>query len=186
MEIYLVRHTTPKIEKGICYGQADLEVTSSFRSEFERLQPHLPTSGIVVYSSPLQRCHKLASQLSVAPSLDDRLKEMSFGEWELKSWSEIPRVALNEWMEDFVDQRPPGGESFQDLKDRVLDFWKELLAGPVEAPLILATHGGVIRVIVCHLLQVPLANVFNFHLDYGSVTKIASHSKTLRVEYINR
>ena len=186
MEIYLVRHTTPKIDKGICYGQADLEVTDSFSEEFERLQPHLPASDAVIYSSPLQRCYKLASQLVAEPALDDRLKEMSFGEWELKSWSEVPQDALGWWMERFVDQRPPGGESFQDLQDRVLDFWKELVAGVGGKPLILATHGGVIRVIVCHLLQVPLTNAFNFHLDYGSVTKVASHSTKLRLEYINR
>ena len=33
MEIYLIRHTTPKIEKGICYGQADLNVADSFEEE---------------------------------------------------------------------------------------------------------------------------------------------------------
>ena len=26
MEIYLVRHTTPNIKKGICYGQTDIDI----------------------------------------------------------------------------------------------------------------------------------------------------------------
>ncbi len=186
MEIYLVRHTTPKVNKGICYGQSDLEVTDSFQSEYERLLPHLPPGDRVIYTSPLRRCHLLAKQFTSDLSLDDRLKEMSFGAWELKDWTEIPDNALNEWMEDFVGQRPPGGESFLDLHKRVLDFWDELQQNPYDTPIIISTHGGVIRVIVCHLLQVPLTHAFHFHLDYGSVTKVATHSKILRLEYINR
>ena len=33
MEIYLVRHTTPDVAKGICYGQADIDVTATFLAE---------------------------------------------------------------------------------------------------------------------------------------------------------
>ena len=42
MEIYLIRHTTPNIEKGICYGQADLDITETFLEEVEAIKPHLP------------------------------------------------------------------------------------------------------------------------------------------------
>ena len=46
MEIYLIRHTTPLIEKGICYGQTDLDITESFEEEVSMIHPHLPSSNI--------------------------------------------------------------------------------------------------------------------------------------------
>jgi alpha-ribazole phosphatase len=63
MEIYLIRHTTPQVESGTCYGQADLDVTETFELEASIIQQHLPAHITQVHSSPLQRCRKLADYL---------------------------------------------------------------------------------------------------------------------------
>ena len=63
MDIYLIRHTAPLVDKGICYGQTDLDVTDSFEAELEQIRPHIPGDIKKVYSSPLQRCLKLATAL---------------------------------------------------------------------------------------------------------------------------
>ena len=42
MDIYLVRHTTPKIDKGICYGQSDLELADSYPEEFKAILDVVP------------------------------------------------------------------------------------------------------------------------------------------------
>ena len=35
MEIYLIRHTSPLVEKGVCYGQADLALNLDlFETEY--------------------------------------------------------------------------------------------------------------------------------------------------------
>ena len=52
MEIYLIRHTTPNIAKGICYGQTDLDITDTFEQEVVRIKPHLPKNIQTVFSSP--------------------------------------------------------------------------------------------------------------------------------------
>jgi alpha-ribazole phosphatase len=61
--IYLIRHTTPAVARGICYGQTDLEVTGSFHEEAEVIRQHLPADIGPVYSSPLNRCTLLAKEL---------------------------------------------------------------------------------------------------------------------------
>ena len=53
MEIYLIRHTTPDVAKGICYGQTDLALTATFPEEAEHVLKQLPPDLDVVYSSPL-------------------------------------------------------------------------------------------------------------------------------------
>ena len=42
MEIYLIRHTTPAVEAGTCYGQADLDVIETFEQEASIIKQYLP------------------------------------------------------------------------------------------------------------------------------------------------
>ncbi|MEM6525987.1 MAG: alpha-ribazole phosphatase [Bacteroidota bacterium] len=185
MEIYLVRHSTPDIPKGVCYGQADIGVTASFNQEVERLRNILPQNARC-YSSPLQRCIRMADHLSSDYQIDKRLMEMSFGDWEEKEWGDIDQSALNEWMTDFVVKRVPNGESFNDLIRRAIEFWEELTKTRTSRNYIIYTHGGFIRAIVTHLLSMPPDKVYNFHLDFASVTKIGINNQQFRLEYLNR
>src|SRR5919112_6388007 len=116
MELYLIRHTTPDITKGLCYGQSDLDVTDSFEPEAQCIRPHVPPHISHVFSSPLQRCRKLAEYLFPAQPIvfDDRLKEINCGFWEMKLWDEIDKEHLRSWMDDFVHTSMPGGESYVD------------------------------------------------------------------------
>ncbi len=173
MEIYLIRHTTPKVEKGICYGQADLDITETFLEEVEAIKPHLPSEGIKVYSSPLQRCKKLADALFEGFDIDihDDLMELNCGQWELLPWNDIPKEEIQPWMDDFVNVRVPQGESYVDLHNRVVNRFKEIVEKQESA--VIVAHGGVLRSILSHITSTPLKESFEaFTLHYGCVVKI--------------
>jgi hypothetical protein len=104
MEVYLIRHTTPKVDKGICYGQSDISCTDSFMEEAARIIKNLPERFDAVYSSPLIRCSCLAENLAKPDSIliDSRLMEVNFGLWEMKKWDDIDKSLLDVWMKDFV------------------------------------------------------------------------------------
>jgi len=71
MEIYLVRHTTPNVKKGICYGQTDIDINSyTFESELCEIKNKLPSDIDRFYCSPLMRCLKLAKKLAEKKSFD--------------------------------------------------------------------------------------------------------------------
>src|ERR1700689_1375209 len=95
--IYLIRHTTPAVAKGICYGQTDLDVTESFADEAAVIRQHLSPGIVSVYSSPLQRCARLARHLfpDRAPCLMDDLMEVDCGQWEMRGWDELPREEID-------------------------------------------------------------------------------------------
>jgi alpha-ribazole phosphatase len=172
MEIYLIRHTTPDIKKGLCYGQADLDVTESFEQEAQCIRPHLPEHITQVYSSPLQRCRKLAEYLFPDREivLESRLKEINCGDWELKLWDEIEPSYLQRWMDDFVNTCIPGGESYVQLYERVVQFFESL---PRQGAVALVAHGGVIRSILSHVEQVGLKESFDtFSIRYGCVVRL--------------
>jgi len=69
----------------------------------------------------------MASFISEDIILDKRLMEMNFGNWELQPWNDIPVEEIKPWMDNFVTVRVPNGESFEDLHERVGEFYSELL-----------------------------------------------------------
>jgi alpha-ribazole phosphatase len=173
MEIYLIRHTTPLVENGICYGWADLDVTETFLQEAQIIKQHLPDSIQNIYSSPLQRCKKLAEELfaNANISYQHNLKEINCGKWELQKWDDIPKHEIDPWMNDFVNVVIPDGESYVDLYSRVTNAFIEIFDKQIPAAIV--AHGGVIRSILSHITQTDLVESFNkFKLHYGCVIKI--------------
>ena len=177
MEIYFVRHTTPAIEKGICYGQADLDVTETFSAELEAIKAVLPSpiDDFTVFSSPLIRCRKLAEGLAKNNKIifDDRLKEMDFGDWELVAWDAIDKQELDPWMEDFVNTPSLNGESYQMLYKRILAFYNECINQNLDR-VIVVTHSGVIRAIRAFFEKAPLSTTFSYQMSYGAVYALST------------
>jgi alpha-ribazole phosphatase len=169
VEIYLIRHTTPKIENGICYGHTDVPLAETFERECEEILRNIPSFFDAIYMSPATRCWQLGNRLQGTQHISDgRLMEMDFGKWELQRWNEIGGNALNEWMEDFVNRPVPGGESFIQLFKRVGSFMQDLRQeGGGEVAVV--THAGVIRCLLAHLGNLSLQRTFDIPVTFGSV-----------------
>ncbi len=171
MEIYLIRHTTPAIERGTCYGFSDLDLAPSFPEEAARVQQLLPQKPLTVYASPLQRCSKLAHFLFGNNfTTDERLKELNFGDWEMKRWDDLGPDALQAWMDNYVYARVPGGESYEDLYKRSVEIFLEVISKQQNAALV--THSGVIRSLLAYVTGTPLENSFELRVEYGRIARI--------------
>ncbi|CAL2078405.1 Alpha-ribazole-5'-phosphate phosphatase [Tenacibaculum sp. 190524A02b] len=173
MEVILVRHTTPNITKGICYGQADIETADSFEQELLPILSEIPINEptIAYFSSPLQRCSLLANRLSRNVIFDDRLKELNFGDWELKAWDAINDPLFNLWMNDFVNTPTKKGESYIDLYTRTVAFLNELKQSQHQKAVVV-THAGVIRSLWAHVNNIPLEKSFDLKLSYSAIVKL--------------
>ncbi len=182
MEIYLIRHTTPNIEKGICYGQSDLDLKPNYIEEFETVLNQIPKKeNLKVISSPLKRCSLLAKYFSDNVSFDNRLKELNFGDWELKPWNDIPAKDINPWMTDFVNVAVPNGESYVDLAARVHAFFEEISLLKSNENLIIVSHAGPIRAILAKLLKLTLKDSFNIKINYGDVFHLKRDNESLKL-----
>ncbi|BDS11190.1 alpha-ribazole phosphatase [Aureispira anguillae] len=168
MQIYVSRHTKVNIQTGICYGQTEIQLLDSFQMEADLLQKKIPLDLDAVITSPLSRCHLLAKRFCHQPLIEDALLEMNFGDWELQAWDRIDPEQLQTWMDDFVHNSPPNGESMQQLYERVANFMDRLRATSYQKVL-LVTHAGVIRCIWAYLLAIPLKNTFKITVDYNRV-----------------
>jgi len=173
MFIYLIRHTTPAIDRGICYGQSDLDVTESFAQEADLIQAHLPPGIRSIFSSPLTRCRKLANRLFPEMNIiwEPDLMEIHCGHWEMKHWDSISRDQIDPWMNNFVEASIPGGESYTQLYERVVKRFNYFCLGKEDLAVI--THGGVIRSILSYVTKTPLIDSFKaFSLHYGCVIRM--------------
>ena len=148
MKLWLVRHAQPLVASGVCYGASDLAADQQASQDAaERLAQALPL-GVCVVASPLQRCEQLALALrglrpDLSYTLDSRLQEMNFGQWEGQRWDAIPRAELDAWTASFATWPCGGAQSVDDFMARVGAVWDETRACNLATVWI--THAGVIR-----------------------------------------
>ena len=167
MEIILVRHTKVAV-KGTCYGFSDVDLADTFEQEKDEVLKKVDSTNTVVYSSPLSRCTKLAHYITSDFKIDDRIKELNFGDWEMKRWDDLSDPEFDDWMNDYINYKCPNGESLLDMKSRVEAFYKEISSGNNDR-VIIVTHGGVIR-LFNHLINgVALDKIFDIKIEYGEV-----------------
>jgi alpha-ribazole phosphatase len=171
MQITLVRHTSVACGPTICYGQTDVDVAESFMEEAEKVKYKIANRQFdSIYSSPLQRCTKLADYCGYSnPIWDRRLMELDFGDWEGIPWAEITDPHIEDWYKDWINTRTTNGESFADQVERVKIFLDELKATKHENVLIF-THAGIIRAIAILLKLVVINQAFSdYKVEYGEV-----------------
>ena len=169
MEIFLIRHTTPACAPGVCYGRTDVPLAASAARDIDRAIAPLPTFDRV-YSSPAQRCARLATALvqrDACPLVfSPALSELDFGEWEQLPWSQIPREHSDPWALDTWHRAPPGGETEQALWNRVATWYGMALAEPA-ARCAIVGHGGSLRVVRCLILGLGFEQRWAWTLGWG-------------------
>jgi alpha-ribazole phosphatase len=187
LKLTLIRHTSLQIEPGICYGQSDIDVSASFVSEVANTQKKLAEMTFdSIYTSPLQRCVKLAEALNLGDVVEDaRLKELHFGDWELHAWDDIPREIFDDWAYDYANKAPPNGETFSELQQRGIHFLDEIKNKHADKNILVISHGGLIRALLAHVLNMELKGLFRFTIDHASVTQLDFSQQVPKIVFVN-
>ncbi|MEO8410551.1 MAG: alpha-ribazole phosphatase family protein [Propionivibrio sp.] len=166
MPVYLIRHPRPLIADGVCYGQLDIDCEDP-APVAARLRQLLPRA-VPLVSSPLRRARRLAEMLAPTLQIDRRLAEISFGEWEGRTWNDIGRAAIDAWANDVLHFAPPSGESVVMLQARVVDFARSL----PDTNVAVVAHAGVLRALAGYWRKLPLAEWSQLDFEFGSLTII--------------
>lgn len=174
MEIVLIRHTSVDVPQGICYGQTDVPVKTTFEQEAAvtkaNLQAYEPFDK--VYCSPLTRCVKLATYCGYADAeRDNRIKELNFGAWEMQKFDEIKDPRMQKWFDDYLNVPVTDGESFMQLYQRVAAFLDEVRQKPYERVAVFA-HGGILLCAQAYAGLVKFEEVFSAITPYGGIVTL--------------
>jgi alpha-ribazole phosphatase len=152
MKLWLVRHARVQLAGGLCYGASDVPADPEHTQAVAATLATVLPMGAPLWVSGLGRAQQLTAAVRARradlapPTVDLRLNEMDFGQWELQAWDAIPRSAFDVWMADFTHHRFGGAESTQQVIDRVaaaLNATRE--TGAADAVWI--CHAGVIRAV---------------------------------------
>ena len=162
VELVVVRHglTQWNLEKRY-QGQRDIDLLlPDALADMDRLREELDGESFdAVVCSDLKRCRQTLAHVAEgrgwpSPRLDERLRENDFGEFEGRTWEELEGDRVyRDWIDSAGELAPPGGESAQDLRDRLALALEQILqaaqaAGsdePSHYRVLVVTHGGVIR-----------------------------------------
>jgi len=180
MNLYLLRHTKVDCPSGFCYGQTDVDLVQTYEKEFAVIRSSLQhTVFDAVYSSPLQRCVKLAETFTndqVRVHYDKRLMELNFGLWEGKYWVDIEKMPeAKPWFDNYVGLPCPEGESYTDVLIRINAFLNDLQKMTYKNVLIVC-HAGSIRAIYTTINNCKPQDGFDLKVDYGQLIKIELHA----------
>jgi alpha-ribazole phosphatase len=178
--LVLVRHGEPDDSvRGRCYGHLDPGLSTRGHQQMRqgrRLLCEGPPS--IIYSSPRRRALESAHHLAprqVNVVVDDRLREIDFGEFEGLTYDEIAArfpVTYQEWMRRPTDVVFPGGESFPAMTARVREVLDHLRRAHSGQRVVVVSHGGVNRIAIAHALGLEPSRIFRLDQGYGCVNII--------------
>lgn len=181
--VHLLRHgDVAQMGARVVRGQLDVPLSERGVQQGARLvewmRRHLPRPDAIA-TSDLSRCVQLATLLGrecgLQPSLDARWREQSMGRWEGRTWDDVSSEepqAVSAYWNDYWTARPSGGESLKDVQQRALGAWHELLARHAGGRIVLVTHIGVIRGLLCALLGVDGTQALRFAPATASHTQL--------------
>ncbi|MCC6345656.1 MAG: histidine phosphatase family protein [Nitrospirales bacterium] len=154
-----------------------------------------------VYCSSLSRAVRSAEIVAEPhgrqPVVISDLRERSFGVWEGMSFAEIREkypVEFEAWAENPVRHSPLDGESTLEVSERVVRVFGEIIErhavkGDSEdqgrQSIAIVAHGGVNRILLCHVMGVPLENVFRIEQDHAAVNIVEFWEKYPVVKLVN-
>jgi len=191
--IFLLRHGALAADARERFvGQMDLPLSPEGARQAEALGQILRTVGIdSVYCSDLLRSRQTADAIvgtagiRVAARRD--LREIALGEWEGLSRREVAARFPEQYAargDDIEGYRIAGGESFADCRGRIVGAWQDIVRRG-ERRVVIVGHAGANRVLLCHLLGMPVASLFNLGQDYGCVNLIDYEEGRSDVRLIN-
>lgn len=183
--LWLVRHgeTTWNREKRFC-GHSDIALTPLGDIQAQWVSEQLVKRSIVgLYASDLQRAQQTAERIvrkRAAPLIiqsSSAWRELSFGVWEGLTYNQIVN-GFPDRLDFFsapTQVSPPAGETLIALIERVQGAFMQLIQDSVTLPegdLVLVSHQGVLRVLTCWLLGMPLEHYWQLRFDHGSLSAL--------------
>ncbi|MEV0591406.1 histidine phosphatase family protein [Nonomuraea cavernae] len=173
----LIRHgqTQCTVEGRFCGGhEGELTGIGQETGVYAGRHPALEDVGLVV-SSPSRRALLTAEKIAAAKAahlvVDDRLSELSFGEWEDRLPSEVDRHSLRRWESDPALFSPPGGETGLEVMARSVAAVRD--AAQRARSVAVVTHKAPIRLVLSFFLGLPPSRYRELGgITVGSVTRL--------------
>ena len=190
-DLLLIRHAATEMTGKLC-GQIDPPLNALGREQARALAPLLQRCDVRrLYSSDLQRALQTAQPLAelwdIPIMVRKNFREISFGDWEGRRWSEVRAAGpAAKALESSPELCPPGGETFACFRERVLFAMKETVADCEDQLTVIVTHLGVMRIILTELCPTNHAWEPQRRIDHCAVYRLRANGAVLEfIEELN-
>jgi len=192
--LLLIRHAEVEARyQHVFGGRIDMEISPRGQEQAAALAQHLKRRKIdALFASPMKRVHQTLSAYvnngAPQPVILPDLREVDFGDWTGHGWAAVQTkfgVSAYSW----IDQLNCGGianaENIISYRERVAGVLTTIRQSPAGATIAVFCHGGVIRMMLALLLDVPFPKTNSFAVDYASVTEVALKPDRCEIQLLN-
>lgn len=182
MKIYITRHgETLWNKEGKMQGWLNSDLTEEGILNAKKLGESLKDIDFDrIYSSPLGRAYETAKYIrgdrNIPIILEENLKEMGFGIWEGMGNTKVnelyPEQKHDFWNQPHLYLPVDGGESYQQLIDRVANTLQEIIKSESGEIILLVTHAAVIKAIFSLVKKFPLEDFWSPPFLYNNCLSI--------------
>ena len=180
-ELIIIRHgETEWNQTGRFQGHSDVPLSEKGRAQAEALAQNLIIDHVdAIYASDLIRAMETAAPLArrfgvdVIP--DTALRELNFGTWEGRNFSDINAEcpdAMKHFYSDPEKANIPNGEPFPVFQKRVAGGVSEIVRAQQGKRVVIVSHGASIRILLADILAMPIRSIWHVSQLNTAVNKI--------------
>jgi broad specificity phosphatase PhoE len=192
--LWLIRHAEVEASfQNVFGGRIDMSLSPRGEEQALALSQYLKGKQFTaLYASPMKRVRQTLEPVltngAPQPRFVEGLREVDFGCWTGLSWEEVFQkhgVSPYEWLDQLECGSIEGAECAADFRARVAPCIQEILHAHPGQQVGVVCHGGVIRMILSILLELPLPSLGNMQVEYASITQVSWAPGRIRLELLN-
>jgi broad specificity phosphatase PhoE len=192
--LLLIRHAEVEARyQRVFGGSIDMDISPRGQAQAVALAEflrHKPLNGL--YASPMKRVQQTLAPLlnngAPRPVVMPELREMDFGDWTGLNHQEVLQkfgVSASAWLDQVENGAIPNAENGATHRARIEPCLRQILSSHTGQTVAIYCHGGVTRMVLAILLELPLPKTDAFHIDYASVTEVTVGPERTRIELLN-
>lgn len=192
--LLLIRHAEVEARyQHVFGGRVDMDLSPRGYEQAALLAKYLSRKPFdVLYASPMKRVQQtLVPTLTNGtpqPTILRDLREVDFGDWTGHGWETVREkfgVSAFTWLDQLEHDTIPNAESIVTYRKRIGDSLDQILTTNVGKTIAVFCHGGVIRMLLSILLNLPLPKTDAFQVEYASITEVSIGPDRTRIELLN-
>ncbi len=192
--LLLIRHGhTEATEAGLLYTDPEARLTEKGVDQAQAISRWIPKHNPqVLIANTAKRVQATADIISEAtglmPIICQGFDEWRVGEWEGRTYLDIKKREPDiyaAWSKDPITNRPPGGESIEDLCERIRDNLLALIKTHEGKTVAFVTHAGIIRAILVNALGMSVHNFWRLSVPTGSVSRVDFSANFATVHFVS-
>ncbi|MEK7781232.1 MAG: histidine phosphatase family protein [Verrucomicrobiota bacterium] len=192
--LFLIRHAEVEAAyQGVFGGTIDMNLSQRGEQQAAALANYLrPQKFDLIFSSPMKRVQQTLApalkQPRPTPIILPKLHEVHFGDWQGLNFPEVKArfgYEAYQWLELLAAGTIPNGENLDGYRSRVDSCLQTILQQSKGKTVGVFCHGGVIRMLMALLLNLPFAEMDRMEIEYTSITTVVIKPERTRLQVMN-